>query len=43
LGYFGGAWAIAGHAGPFYLPLYGSPVSSYSDVGGRLTWIKKQS
>jgi hypothetical protein len=43
LGYFGGHWAGAGHAGPFYLGLDDSPVGSLSAVGGRLTWIKKQS
>ena len=43
LGSFGGAWASAGLAGPFYLNLDTSPVYSTSRIGGRLTWIKKQS
>ena len=43
LGYFGGHWASAGDAGPFSLYLSNSPVSSTSIIGGRLTWIKKQS
>ena len=43
LGSFGGYWTDAGFAGPFYLGLGNSPVYSYSVIGGRLTWIKKQS
>ena len=43
LGYFGGYWASAGSAGPFSLYLSYSPVYSGSSIGGRLTWIKKQS
>jgi len=43
LGDFGGSWACAGSAGPFSLILSYSPVNSGSHVGGRLTWIKKQS
>lgn len=43
LGYFGGYWAYAGYAGPFSLHLNYSPVISDSNIGGRLTWIKKQS
>jgi len=41
LGDFGGDWADAGSAGPFYLYLYSSPVLSYSKVGGRLTFCEK--
>jgi len=43
LGGFGGYWTNAGDAGPFYLNLHYSPVDSYSIIGGRLTWIEKQS
>ncbi|NLZ30997.1 MAG: hypothetical protein GX885_09700, partial [Methanomicrobiales archaeon] len=43
LGAFGGHWTIAGDAGPFRLDLSYSPVISSSSIGGRLTWIKKQS
>jgi len=43
LGNFGGFWTNAGTAGPFGLLLSCSPVYSNSRIGGRLTWIKKQS